>query len=270
MVLTVRRSLGDRASQHKSDEETFLGVSRAAIFRLVKPSPDQRGGLERFARMGLSGNPFRVVPPAEIPGLYAPPLDGQGPSAADIARSGARCVQILGREGFGKSILLATVGGLLEDEGLCCERRYLPPHHDGIFVEPRGGVDVLLLDEAQRLTRKARRAARLWYDDGGQRRLVMTTHEDLRRAFGRELESLEIPAADAAAIDRVFRRRIEFSGGDSESIRLSPRGARWLESECGGCLRRVEEFCYELFQAIEATREIVIDDGLLRGLGRRS
>ena len=81
--------------------------------------------------MGLSGNPFRVVPPAEIPELYAMPPVGQGPRAVDIARSSARCVQILGELGFGKSTLLATVCALLEDEGLLCERRYLPPHHGG-------------------------------------------------------------------------------------------------------------------------------------------
>jgi hypothetical protein len=218
--------------------------------------------------MGLSGNPFRVVPPDEIPELYAMPPDGQGPRADEIARSSVRCVQILGEAGFGKSTLLATICALLEDEGLLCERLYLPPDHDGVFVEPADGIDVYLIDEAQRLTKKARRAARLWLDDGA-RRLIVTTHEDLRRAFGDELESFEIPKADAAAIERVFRRRIEFSGGDPEAIRLTLRGARWLESESGGCLRVVENLCYELFQTLDAAQAIVIDDKLLRSVVRR-
>jgi len=219
--------------------------------------------------MGLRGNPFRVLPPTELPQLYTPPLQGEGPRADEIAGSRSRFIQILGDRGFGKSTLLAAVRGRLEEAGEPCEHRYFPPTHDGGFVEPAAGASVLLVDEAQRLGRKARRAARVWAE-GGDRRLIATTHEDLRRAFGDGVETLRLEKVDARMIERVFRRRLEHAGADGESIRLTPRAARWLERAGGGCLRRVEELCYEVFQRVEPSPRLVIDDKLLERLSRGS
>jgi len=229
----------------------------------VKPSDDHRASLERFVRMGLGGNPFRVVPPGEVASLYEPLAPSRGPRADGIAASSARFVQIIGAEGRGKSTLLSAIQPLLEEQGLTCERRFLPPDHDGRFDAPRDAAAVLLIDEAQRLRRKSRLAARSWLEVG-DRRLIVTTHEDLHRTFGDESETVELPDADAEIVDRVFRRRIVTSGGDADLIRLTPGAARWLAQASGGSLRWVERFCYELFQHIEASPRILIDERSLR------
>jgi len=250
-------------------QELFSSRAISTIFFRVKPSESYRNALERFSSMGLRGNPFRVLPVEQTAGFYAPIDAGSRVTPETIAESSSTFVQIVGQMGFGKSALLAAVQSHVEEAGSLCDRRYLAIDHDGTFEEPIEEVEVFFLDEAQRLHRKGRRAARLWRDAESGRRLIVTTHEDLRKSMGDDALTVELPRADAKLIEEVFRRRIAFSGGDPDAITLTPQAARWLATRSKGALRWVEKVLYEVFQGVEVAKKIEIDEKLLRKLPQK-
>lgn len=216
--------------------------------------------LLRFARMGLRGNPFRVVEPFELARLY---VVVSGRAADEIVRSRHPITQIMAPRGRGKTTLLHAVGAKLSELEHPYQYIYFPPDRRIRFVAPAAETRVLLLDEAQRMHRGARRHARRWQKAGGGR-IVAATHEDLAGVLGAYIPTIRLPPADAGLITRMFERRIVWADGDPHRIQLPQAAARWLAEHAEGSLRRVEEICYEVFQLAEPGEEIVIDVRLLQ------
>ena len=226
----------------------------ALMRRLASGSNDrmnQREQLERFQAMGLDGNPFRVQSTQELAHRFVDAGPQRSWSAADVVASPTGFVQIVGERGFGKSITLAAIEDGLVASKKRCRRTYLGVGHDGSFVEPAEDEEVCLIDEAQRLDREGRKAARRWLA-GGDRRLIVTTHEDLARAFGKDVETRRVEPADAHLIAAMFQRRIETCGGDPERFRLAPAAAKWLATRSGGCMRDVVSLCFKVFETLSA------------------
>ncbi len=235
--------------------------------RRAEPSSKNRraespaANLERFRAMGLDGNPFRDLRAAAAVRAFVASAPGAGPSVAAVADSSARFVQVIGAPGRGKSLFLAAVVRELEGRGLACLKRFLPPN-GASFEEPGDGIDVCVLDEAQRLDRRGRRALREWVD-AGDRRMIVATHEDLSRSLGSDLETWQLAPVDGPQVEAVFRRRIELAGGDTERFRLQSRTARRLAAESDGSLRQVVELLYRVFESLDASREVTIDDKIV-------
>ena len=227
----------------------------------IRPKAN-RENLERFSKLGLEGNPFRAMNLAELAHLYIDHGDPDCPSIGELAQSTRTAIQILAPRGGGKSLLLAKVSEELRRLGKQAELLYCPPKKRIRFQAPEPPVKVLLIDEAQRLGRRARTHVCNWISES-PRRLLATSHEDLGGWLGPELFTVRLPRADFDMVARFFRTRIEAAGGDSKRIRLQPAAAEWLAKRAAGNLRWVELICYEVLQELQPSQEVVIDITLL-------
>ena len=111
-------------------------------------------GLQRFSQLGLRWNPFRVAERSEIPQLYLPAPSESHLRADQIVCDDAPLTQIIASRGWGKSTLLAAVEQELILADIPCEFRYLRIEGPYDVKQPSSETDVLLIDEAQRLSRQ--------------------------------------------------------------------------------------------------------------------
>jgi hypothetical protein len=213
--------------------------------------------LQRFERMGLTGNPFRVLAREALAEVYVAP-EGSGARADAIVASAASVIQIIAPRGWGKSMLLAAVQAKLAAVPTQCHYLYCPPEEAVRFTPPGAKVEAVLLDEAQRLRPRCLRRARRWCERSGGR-IIAATHDDLTAHFGSQTRTVRLPRADAAMIARLFARRVAAAGGDPTRIRLGEGAAGWLTRRAAGNLRWIEALCYEAFQSVEAAEGVTID-----------
>ena len=89
--------------------------------------PVRSQDLERFAGMGLNGNPFRVADESELAKLYVAPIATGDKSAHEIARSSDPVTQIIAPRGWGKSTLLFALREEFETLGVRCHYAYCSP-----------------------------------------------------------------------------------------------------------------------------------------------
>jgi len=196
----------------------------------------------------MSGNPFRVLPRSELGGIYVPPNSGQVATAAGVLNSTATVVEVLAPRGFGKSTLLAAVADRLDRRQTACLYHYLPfgqPNR----LPPLYGFQVLLLDEAQRLSWWNRCRLSGWLR-AAPRRLITGTHRP-RPLRSYSHQCIALPPLTGAHLRAVFARRIAASGGDPQQIGLDANAATLLAGDCSD-LRQAESVLYEVFQTLEA------------------
>jgi hypothetical protein len=198
-----------------------------------------------FQRLGLSGNPFRALTNEEwaAAAVVAPE------HLATLTQPGAH-TQVLAPAGHGKTTLLLAAHAHLAAHGARAAYEYLPEGARA-FHTPLAGLDVLVLDEAQRLappewTRllAAARAEGL--------RLVLSSHQDLAPRFARAglpLTTLALGPASLEQLRAIVARRLALAAlGAGPAAWLGPAALGYLHARCGGNLRRAEHWLYEVFQ----------------------
>jgi len=200
-----------------------------------------------FHSLGFLSNPFRALTDAEWADIVVLPE----PILAAASRAGH--MQVLGEMGRGKTSTLLGLAKQFRAAGQRVAYEYLAIGQDR-FSTPPAGLDVLLLDEAQRLRASERRrllaaAANL--------RLLLGSHEDLAPLFagaGLPLATLRLEAFGPAHMALVLERRFAAASmpGSTPVVTLDPSALAYLEATFGSNLRAVERFLYEVFQRLEA------------------
>ncbi len=200
-----------------------------------------------FHAFGFRCNPFRRLTDDEwaditvLPDALQRVLDG-----------GTAHVQVLGEAGRGKSTCLVGLEKRLRQRGSRAVCEYLPQGQDRFATSLRG-LDVFLLDEAQRLRRRERVRLRAGIRpaDGGPR-VVLGSHEDMASEFAAHhlvLETVRLDEMTPARMHAVLARRIAyFALDDPPAVAVSPDASRYLCETFGSNLRRVEALLYEVFQ----------------------
>ena len=192
-----------------------------------------------FIHLNLRFNPFGELPlkyRAELAVIDTVPL------LAHLDRPGA-VLQLLGDKGRGKTTHLLTIKSCFPDAAYV--------HFPEGERPPIPAGSPLLLDEAQRIPWWQRR--QLFQFSGP---LVLGTHRDFTRQLqrlGRDVKTIEAgEGTNAARLDQVFHRRIEFARRDSGPVPSIPMNTiHQLLAQHGDDLRAMEGHLYERFQELE-------------------
>jgi hypothetical protein len=221
--------------------------------------------LTRFERLQLKWNPFRVIAAYEKADVYLPDLYHPSGLASQVAKSDEPFTQVIADAGHGKSTFLAAVGHAFLEQDTPIESTYLQPTLLTRVQVPNPETRILILDEAERLTKRNLRKLIRWTERGG--RLIVTSHTDLycrayarsasRKCARRNAATIRLPDVTAAGLQKLFRERVCWAAIAECRSELTTDGARWLLDASNGNLRTVEAILYELFQ-LEA--ESIVSD----------
>jgi hypothetical protein len=211
-----------------------------------------------FHDLGFRANPFRALEDDEWSDIVVLPA-----STIQAAEAGGH-IQVLGERGHGKTSTLLGLQAQVRRAGQAAHYEYLPEGHEAFHTE-LAGVDVLLLDEAQRLNPTER--ARLMREAKSGRRLLLGSHEDLTGLFaaaGLPLATLRPETGGRAHLEAVLAKRLAYfslSPG-APAITLDASAVAYLAETFGSNLRAMQWFLYEVFQTL--TQPGVISAGQLR------
>ena len=213
-----------------------------------------------FHALGFRCNPFRVLTDDEWADIAVLP-----DAVASVVESGFAHLQVLGPLGHGKTTILLGLAARFRREGKGVVYEYLPVGQLQFHTSLRG-PDVFLLDEAQRLNRSERdrllSAAQL---AKGGLTLVLSSHYDLGLLFAkRGLPLTTVHLEATAAFDHlsaVLNRRLSYFALDKNApgATLTPDAVRCLHETCGGNLRAMQYFLYEVFQRLKSKGAISAD-----------
>ncbi|MFP6621593.1 MAG: hypothetical protein VB877_19770 [Pirellulaceae bacterium] len=207
----------------------------------ITETPEETGGSLTlpFIHLNLRFNPF-----GELPLKYRAELAiiDTAPLLAHLDRPGA-VLQLLGDKGRGKTTHLLTIKSGFPDAAYV--------HFPEGERPPIPAGSPLLLDEAQRIPWWQRR--QLFQFSGP---LVLGTHRDFTRQLqrlGRDVKTIEAgEGTNAARLDQVFHRRIEFARRDPGPVPSIPMNTiHHLLAQHGDDLRAMEGRLYERFQELE-------------------
>jgi chromosomal replication initiation ATPase DnaA len=206
-----------------------------------------------FHALGLRCNPFRALTEEEWGDLALLP-------AELLALDPAAHVQILGERGHGKTSLLMGLAAHGRRRGKKLAYEYLAAGQNE-FKTSLAGLDVFLLDEAQRLKgrERGRLLAEILSSDRAPR-LILSSHADLAPWFARRhlnLASLRLTAAGVDHLRAVVERRLAyFALPGGPGVTLAPEAFNYLHRRFGGNLRAVEQLLYEACQQLTGPGEI--------------
>ncbi|NHZ72114.1 MAG: hypothetical protein GWP17_03400 [Aquificales bacterium] len=231
-----------------------------------------------FQNIGYQRNPFGALTDAEWAAIAVLP-----PAVERILADGFEHLQILGPMGVGKSTTLLALQSWFEKnqrKGAKMQRKeksasyfgsaqyrsaksadkiayeYLPEGQH-FFETDTSGLDMFLLDEAQRLNWWQRR--KLVKGAGNSRlRLIISSHEDLTPLFARkglDLTSVNLSGEmDVGWITAVLDKRLAyFAIPHQPRATLTPAAITYLFQTFGQNLRQMEYFLYEVWQQLEST-----------------
>jgi chromosomal replication initiation ATPase DnaA len=220
-----------------------------------------------FEEIGFECNPFRALTPVEWARAAVVP------DAARRAADDGGHLQILGESGYGKMTTLLALEKEIRQAGPACAYEYIPQGRIRFHTETRG-LDVFLLDEAQRLSRGfifiGNERNRLLLAAKAGVRLILGSHEDLTdlfRAKSLPLRTVRLHPPGAAELADILERRLELFARIRDRARFSGEAAAWLEEQFGGDLRTMEYFLYDFFQSGRPTGTIP-SGSLQEALGR--
>lgn len=216
----------------------------------------QRGPLPYYP-LGYRGNPFGTLTRAEWASLAVLP----GEVEAALA-DGAFHLQVIGEKGHGKTSTLLALAGRFEQAGADVIYERLPVGADRFHTDLTG-LDVLLLDEAQRLRRGERRRLRRAGLNG--LRLIIGTHEDLRPFMARRgvtLHSISLHALPFDHIRRIIDDRLAFFArpGAAARVTVPDDVLRILIDQEGGSVRGVTDRLYEAFNEVDGPRPLGLSE----------
>ena len=206
-----------------------------------------------FHALGFRCNPFRALTDEEWGEIALLP-----PEVADALPAGGH-LQIVGETGSGKTSALLALWKHFREEGRSVVYEYLPAGTTTFRADLRS-PDVLLLDEAQRLNRRARR--RLAAAAKGAARLILSSHEDLSPLFERSgvaLTTVRLTAPSSARLRHMLHRRLAYFALPAGRFPpFSDDALDALRRACGGNLRAMERCLYEAFQAWAAAGSVPV------------
>lgn len=198
-----------------------------------------------FHRIGFHCNPFRALRPEEWSQVVVLPAEILAPLEQDHLH-----IQILGEAGHGKTAALRGIETHLTSRNYKVDYEYLGPGERRLRRRPERSM-VFLLDEAQRLGWRSRRA--LEHAARRGTRLIWSSHQDLTdtlRKLDGELRTIRLTRPDLSAI--VQRRLEYFSHEATPAISFSGPAITYLEREFEGNARAALAFLYEFFQTYPA------------------
>lgn len=199
-----------------------------------------------FHALGLRANPFRALTDDEWTQVAVLRPDVR--SALDQTAH----VQVLGAMGSGKTTTLMGLAAACRQRGLRVAYQYLPAGQRR-FTADLDDLDVLLLDEVQRLSWRERR--RLMRIAHGGTRLILGSHADLIRVFNRArlpLITIRLDQITPDQLQTILHRRIALAAlNDPPSITFAPDAIAYLWTTFGVHLRAMDHFLYEVFQRLD-------------------
>jgi hypothetical protein len=229
-----------------------------------------------FPHIGYRRNPFGALSDEEWKAVSVLPL-----AVERILAAGFDHLQILGPMGIGKSsTLFALQRWFVEQEeslrkGAKTQSRGEPvarsqstqtnhivyeylPEDQRHFVTNTSGLDIFLLDEAQRLNwwqrRKLVKAA-------SHLQIIFSSHEDMALLFnkkGLSVTSVDLTGEiDEAWITAVLHKRLAyFAISDQPHVTLTPAAIAYLVETFGQNLRQMEYFLYEVWQRLDSIEPV--------------
>lgn len=211
-----------------------------------------------FYALGFRSNPFRALTNAEWAEVAVLPK-----SVASVINSGFNHLQILGTTGSGKTTTLLGLTARFAQTGTRTAYEYLP-HDQHRFGTNVSGLEILLLDEAQRLSpRERHRLLATVARSRGKLRLVLSSHEDLTPLFAHRALALTTVRYDAITEDHlqavITRRLTYFALTDVPSVTVAPDALSYLWQTYGVNLRAAEYLLYEVFQRLQQTELITVE-----------
>jgi hypothetical protein len=216
-----------------------------------------------FHALGFRSNPFRALTDEEWAAIAVLPDE-----VLQTAASGGH-LQVLGELGRGKTSTLLGLAEKFRHAGCAVAYEYLLIGQK-TFKNRLSGLDVFLLDEAQRLRPDERR--RLLTAARGGLRLILGSHEDLTALFnhaGLSLSTVRLGASAPAYLASILSRRLDYFAlpNSKPSVTLDPSAVPYLEAAFGTNLRAMERFLYEVFQQLD--EPVILTADLLKALASR-
>lgn len=217
---------------------------------------ERLGTLTKFQRVGLRCNPFRVLDRSEFAEVFVDLTPEFSPQS--LIDHDSQAIQIIGRSGHGKSSLLRAIQ--LEIEARYVEQDfnenavsssefiYLPPERYVRIRRPAACTRFLLIDEAQRLSRRSTRVIRAWCKTSPFNRLVLGTHLSLDLS---PISSTEIHLTQPTRgqLQSILQKRIDWARlSDASPLHLSDEAIDWLLNRSGGNLQLIERVLYDVVQ----------------------
>lgn len=212
-----------------------------------------------FHALGFRCNPFRALADdewAEVAILPEP--------VAQIVAKGFVHLQIVGEKGCGKTTTLLALTAQSRREGRLAVYEHIEEGQSQFNAEI-GGLDLFLLDEAQRLSGPERERLLSSLSEGGiGLRLVISSHDDLTPFFARRslpLTTVRYDTTTLAHLGAVIQRRLAYFALDADApgVALSPEAARYLHITFGSDIRATEMTLYEVFQQLRERGEITLE-----------
>jgi len=207
-----------------------------------------------FHTLGFRRNPFGALSNEEwaAVAILSPLIEAQLEGAGQH-------VQLIGPKGCGKTTTMRRIWSELTAQQRIATYEYLPDGRNR-FGTKLPGLELFLLDEAQRLSMGERRR---WVNGvkNGRLRTIFSSHNDLSYLFKRRQMPLTTIHIDTQInlkhYEAVLQRRVAFFALDeTPRITFSLDAAAFLYETFGSDMREAEYFLYEVWQALEDVGEI--------------
>ncbi len=215
-----------------------------------------------WSHLGLRANPFQSLNRADwleiawLPAQLAAWLEQ--PTAV---------LQILGEKGSGKTSALLAISRTLRQQHYQTSYVYLPADEPHPELEPlKDGV--LIVDEAQRLSRQARKRLFTSAQMKTQQRvtaprLIYSSHEDFLTSSvqdSNDFVTYTLHGLNVHDLVGLLDRRVQFfASGEDCKVHFEPEAIDFLISTFLSDLRAMEAYLYDFFQAIPAEPQIKAD-----------
>ncbi len=251
--------------------------------------------LAGYARLGLSGNPFRVLTDAELAASFTTLPGRSEPDPARLADDACKLVEVTADEGQGKTTFLLALRAEYQRRGTAVQYHYLPPDRSDSFPSldfpasyeldeserpgehrdhpsPPDRCHILLLDEMQRTTWRERRRLHQWLLMPGNQ-LVTGTHRPWRPR-GVPRREIRLPLPQPGDVVRFFEVRIDAArrGGTPCTFQLDEAAVELL-CRRGRSLRRIEQTLYEVFRELAESRspppkQVIVERQVKRAMAK--
>lgn len=170
----------------------------------------------------------------------------------DVLATGFTHLQLLGAQGCGKTTTLLKLADHFRQAGQNVAYECLAPA-DYRFETPLKGLDLFLLDEAQRLSWWQRRRLLRQIGKEGALKLIFSSHQDLTGSFKRYDYPLTTIRLDANITlkdwQAILSRRLSyFALPGARRLTLTAEAVAYLAAVFGHRLRDAELFLYDVWQ----------------------
>ena len=197
-----------------------------------------------FSAQGYARNPFGALTNDEWTAVAILPQ-----VIRDVLPHGCRHVQVLGPKGSGKSTTLRKMAAELAAQGRRVAYEYLPEGQHN-FTTDLCDLEIFCLDEVQRLRWWHLRRLIQW--GGSQGRLILGSHRDVARWFGRQrpfLSTFYLPdLITREHWQKALTARLNYFANGDQPFTLSAEDITHLYEKFSADMREGEYYLYEVWQ----------------------